>query len=440
MKTICWLVVTVLVVGGTLRAETVKDREGAVRADKAKLEAGTRWNYDDVEGGFALAAKSGKPLLVVLRCIPCLACMGIDTSVLEEAGLAPLLDQFVCVRVINANSLDLARFQFDFDLSFSAILFNGDGTVYGRYGSWQHQKDPVNKSTAGFRKTLEAGLELHRDYPANKSSLAGKQGTPVPYRTPIEFPALAGKYQSKLNWDGKVVQSCVHCHMIGDAFRASYRSRDQAVPLEWIYPQPSPVVLGLNLAADATAHVESVLPGSPAAKAGFRSGDDLLMLDGQPIGSIADASWSLHRAADGGVIPAKIRRSGQEEELRVELAPGWRSQSDISRRAGTWPMRSMAFGGLKLEDLTDVERGELGFAGDKMALRIQHVGEYGPHAAAKKEGFKAQDILTTVAGLNQRMSESALIGYLLQKHRPGEKLPVTVRRGTERIALKLPQQ
>ena len=246
MKTICWLVVTVLVVGGTLRAETVKDREGAVRADKAKLEAGTRWNYDDVEGGFALAAKSGKPLLVVLRCIPCLACMGIDTSVLEEAGLAPLLDQFVCVRVINANSLDLARFQFDFDLSFSAILFNGDGTVYGRYGSWQHQKDPVNKSTAGFRKTLEAGLELHRDYPANKSSLAGKQGAPVPYRTPIEFPTLAGKYQSKLNWDGKVVQSCVHCHMIGDAFRASYRSRDQAVPLEWIYPQPSPVVLVLT--------------------------------------------------------------------------------------------------------------------------------------------------------------------------------------------------
>jgi hypothetical protein len=39
------------------------------------------------------------------------------------------------VRVINANSLDLAKFQFDYDLSFSTIFFNADGTVYGRFGS-----------------------------------------------------------------------------------------------------------------------------------------------------------------------------------------------------------------------------------------------------------------------------------------------------------------
>ena len=35
--------------------------------------------------------------------------MGIDASVLGEPSLEPLLDQFVCVRVINANALDLSR-------------------------------------------------------------------------------------------------------------------------------------------------------------------------------------------------------------------------------------------------------------------------------------------------------------------------------------------
>ncbi|MBL9129955.1 MAG: thioredoxin family protein, partial [Verrucomicrobiaceae bacterium] len=124
-------------------AETVKDREGAVRNDKATLEADPRWNYNDIDAGFRLAKTTGKPLLVVLRCVPCVSCAGIDASVLQEKELVPLLDQFVCVRVINANALDLGKFQFDYDLSFSAMVFNGDGTVYGRYGSWLHQKDPL---------------------------------------------------------------------------------------------------------------------------------------------------------------------------------------------------------------------------------------------------------------------------------------------------------
>src|SRR5687768_6042320 len=93
--------------------EAVKDREGAVRKDRATMEFDARWVYNDIESGFAAAKRSGKPVLAVLRCVPCLSCMGIDASILGEASLETLLDQFVCVRVINANALDLAQFQFD---------------------------------------------------------------------------------------------------------------------------------------------------------------------------------------------------------------------------------------------------------------------------------------------------------------------------------------
>ena len=76
-------------------AETVKDREGAIRSDRQNLESGTRWKYNNLDEGLREARESGKPLLVTLRCVPCLACAGIDTEVLLEGdSLSGLLDEF----------------------------------------------------------------------------------------------------------------------------------------------------------------------------------------------------------------------------------------------------------------------------------------------------------------------------------------------------------
>jgi S1-C subfamily serine protease len=75
-----------------------------------------------------------------------------------------------------------------------------------------------------------------------------------------------------------------------------------------------------------------------------------------------------------------------------------------------------------------------------MAFKIFHVGQYGPHAAAKKAGFKKDDILIEIGDLNTRMTESALIGHLLLSNLPGEKIPSVVLRGGQRMTLELPQQ
>ena len=432
-------VVTALLAAASF-AETVKDREGAVRNDRAAMEKDARWIYNDFQRGFAEARRSGKPLLVVLRCVPCLSCMGIDASVLTKPELAPWLDQFVCVRVMNANALDLALFQFDYDLSFSTLFFNADGTIYGRYGSWTHQKNAQDTDTASFLRAVEGALAIHRGYPANKPSLAGKQGGPVPFKTPLEFPALAGKYQRDLDWDGKVVQSCVHCHQLGDAFRASFRDAGKAIPPELIFPQPAPETIGLSLAQNEGARVASVAPGSPAAKAGVQAGDEIVALAGQPLISIADASWVLHRAPESGALAAIVKHGDVAKSLSIDLPAGWRWKADISKRVGTWPMRAMALGGLVLEDLSDEERDRRSIAKDALALFVKSVGQYGKHAAAKNAGFQKDDVIVELDGASARTTEGEVIGQLLEQHRPGEKVKAVVLRGTQRVELTLPMQ
>lgn len=427
--------------GSSALAQAVKDREGAVRGDAKKMEGNDRWIYNDIAAGFAEAEKSGKPLMVVLRCVPCLGCLGIDTEVLmENRELQPLMDRFVRVRVINANALDLSLFQFDYDLSFSVLFLHPDRTVYGRFGSWEHQEDSQNKATSGLRQAMERVLALHARHGELADSLAGKTGPPMRYRTPVDMPPLSGRYRPELDWDGQVVKSCVHCHQVGDAMRLELRDAGKTLPLSLIAPYPAPGTVGLHLAEDPVTKVESIDPGSPAAAAGFESGDVLRFLDGQPLVSVADIAWVLHGADDSDELIAEVSRGGERKEVRLVLPDGWRARADLSRRVGTWPMRAMAFGGMKLEDLDESGRRRLGIAGDKLALEALHVGQYNKHAAAKRAGFRKGDVIVEVGGSDARLTESELLIRNLTSHTPGEKLPAVVLRGGKRVELQMPIQ
>ena len=414
-----------------LHGESVKDREGAVRQDKAKLQSSDRWHYNNVEGAFAEAQKSGKPVMLVLRCVPCLACMGLDTGVLTEGeAIKPLLDQFVCVRLINANAIDLTKFQFDYDLSYGVLFLNGDGTTYGRYGSWKHQKNSQETATEGLTKAMKAALEVHRGYPVNKPSLAGKQPGPTPFKTPAEIPELAQRYTPLLDWEGKVAQSCVHCHMIGSALQSWHRKEKKPMPESLIFPFPEPETIGLTLASYEIAKVVSVAPDSIAAKAGVQAGDEIASFAGQPLVSIADISYALHHTADEASIDGVLKRGGQEQKVKLTLPAGWRRKSQVTERATIWPERGMALGGMRLEPAE----------GQGMGFKVKGVGKYGIHATAMKSGIKEGDVIVSIDGISTPLSEGELVGHLLQSHQVGEKVKIVVLRGGEQKTIELPMQ
>src|SRR5262245_59008069 len=193
------------------------------------------------------------------------------------------MDKFVCVRLVQANGADLSLFQFDYDLTFAAFFMNADKTIYGRFGTRSDRKDAMkDMSMEGFRKALEGALELHKKYPANRTSLAGKRGSAPRFPVPEEYPSLKGKYSSKLDYEGKVVQSCIHCHQVRDAEFRFFRDDRKSIPDETLYAWPMPIVAGVSLDPKDKAKVASVTTGSAAERDGFKPGDEILSLEGQP--------------------------------------------------------------------------------------------------------------------------------------------------------------
>lgn len=421
------------------------DRETKVRDDRKLLGQDDHWIYNDLPKAFAEAKRTGKPLLVVFRCIPCEACSNFDEMVVaREPRIRRLMDQFVCVRVPQANGMDLSLYQFDYDMSLAMFLMRADGTIYGRFGTRSGQKDEDHEMTIdGLGKALSRGLEMHEEFEMFAPQLAGKKGAAAAIATPEEHPSLKGKYTDKLNYEGNVVKSCIHCHQIREAQRMTLRDAGKAIPDDLLFPWPNPSVLGFRLDPNECATVKEITPGSPAEAAGLQAGDELLVIGGQRPISIADVQWVLHTAKDGSELKVVARRGGSKGEMRplaISLTPGWRRQANISWRATTWDLRRQALGGMVLEVATPEQREALKLPADKLALHVKYVGQYNEHARAKQAGFQKGDIVIEFDGDTTPQTEGQLIATTVNRKKAGDKVSVKIARGEQRLTLVLPIQ
>lgn len=437
MQSVIWAAVV-----GTMLLGAEDQRTLKVLGDRKSVEEGGFWIYNDLARALDQARETGKPLLVVIRCIPCEACAQLDAQVVQrDPVVQKLLEKFVCVRIINANGLDLSLFQYDYDQSFAAFLLNADKTIYGRFGTRSHETESEQDvSVEGFARSLEAALKLHEQHPANKQALAAKRGPQPKIKSPEQFPSLKEKYGPKLAESGNVAASCIHCHQVGEALRRLYRDEGEPIPERVLFPYPMPNIIGLTMDPKQAASVLEVAAGSPAERGGFRRGDEIVSLAGQPLISTADFQWVLHNAPASGELKAEVRRDGQTLVLPLALENGWRRRGDLSWRASSWDLRRMAFGGMRLRSVTPEEHSQLGLAQNAPALWIKHVGQYGDHAAAKRAGFLKDDVLIELDGQPVPASETELLAALLASKKPGQRVPAVVLRGGKRVELELPVQ
>lgn len=340
---------------------------------------------------------------------------------------------------MQAWGLDLSLFQFDYELTWAALFMNADRAIYGRYGS-RFGKGSREVTLEGFKKALEGALDLHAAYPGNKAALAGKKGPAPPFPTPEAIPALRGKPNVRPA-DGTRA-NCVHCHQAHDATLWSLRDQGKALPDNLVWPYPPPEQVGLSLDPGERALVTAVAPESPAGKGGFRAGDRIVTLDGQPILSIADVQWVLHQAREPVTLRAELERDGSPARAELALAEGWRRKGDFTWRVVTWSLRHRLLGTEPLQALSVDERRALGVPEGAMALRVKGFPPdwVKEQNRAARQKFRPGDVLVEADGRRDLATEAALLGYLLQKKWPGQTADFTVLRDgrRERVTLPLP--
>lgn len=415
-------------------AASAQDRDTKVRNDKKLLEASEHWIYNDLPKGLREAQRRNKPLLVVLRCIPCEACHEFDEQVVErEPTVRHWLDQFVCVRIPQGNHLDLSLFQFDYDMSFAVMYLHHDGTILGRFGTRTGQSNEhEDMHLEGFAESMTRAVELYKNFDQYRAALAAKKGPPSPVPYPEEYPSLKGKYSDRIDYEANTARSCVHCHQIREAQRLVYRSKGEPLPDRLMFPWPSLSVIGLKADPKTATTIAHVEPGSIGARAGIRPGDKLLAMNGQPLVSVADAQWVLDQADDAATIRVELQRGNQTREVTLNLPAGWRRASNIDWRATSWDLRRMVFGGMKLDALSDAERREHRLPPGQTALLVRHVGEYGEHARAKQAGVQKGDILIAYDGRTDLLTESQLLAYGMQQKKPGDQVELSLLRNGQR--------
>ncbi len=331
--------------------------------------------------------------------------------------------------------MDLSIFQFHGQLTWAVFFLNADRTIYGRYGSRAPSGTSGFKGNdrfvtmEGFKKALQGALETHAAFPANRSSLAGKTGPAPLAKTPEAIPAAASYGVRRVDGADKN-KGCVHCHEVQDWEFIEARKKGP-VPdrLLWTYPMPD--ALGLSLDPLERATATAVAPGSAAEKGGFKAGDRLLTLEGQPLLSIADVQWVLHQAPEPGHVKGEVERGGRKLAVSLELRAGWRRVFSYTDNLSVgWASRTRT-AGMRLEPLPSLDREKLGLAESTPALRIRDLSPdfaRDRNTSPKKAGLLKGDVLLELDGRPIPATESEVLALLLQMKKPGDKATIGYRR------------
>ena len=432
MKKTLFLMGICLSLSATAAVPSLLDR---LQDDNARGQ--NQWIYNDLQKAMTEARRTGKPIFVTFRCVPCNACKAFDAEVAKGNNVIRDLAEkhFISLRQVEMKGVDLSLFQFDYDLNWAGMFINADGVVYARYGTQSTDGPDAYNSIAGLKNTMERVLKLHAAYPANKVQLAGKRGTPKPYKTAMEMPGLENKQAYRQTTHRN---NCIHCHNIHDAENHKLHLEGKLTKEKlWRYPFPENI--GLNIDAVDGQRISKVQPNSPATRAGLKTGQRITHANGQPITSIADLQWVLHNLRNG-VETIRLTVAGSSRAHAVRTAPGWK-KTDISWRGSLWALHPRIRVYFPPASANEIRR--LNLPAGQHALKVKWINTGSKEGrAAYGAGLRLNDYVVGIAGkpFDNSINHRTFNLHVKMNYKSGQKLPLDLIRSGRKMRLDLPLQ
>lgn len=192
--------------------------------------------------------------------------------------------------------------------------------------------------------------------------------------------------------------------------------------------------------------IETVQEGTPASRAGLRSGDLVLEYDGERVRSVQQFTRLVQETPAGRTVRAVVVRGGARQTL--DVTPEQRGARDVqdllSRRVERVP-RNFAFDfdsfapeirtlvtprqlGATLTPLTEQLESYFGVTGGVLVSSVQ------AESAASAAGLRAGDVITQVNG--RRVEGPNDVSQAVRNAGPGATIDLTVTREKKEVALK----
>jgi Do/DeqQ family serine protease len=210
---------------------------------------------------------------------------------------------------------------------------------------------------------------------------------------------------------------------------ASARGGNSAVKRPWLGAKlqaVSPEIAeGLGLKRPAGALVASVAPESPAARAGIKSGDLILKVDGLGVDDPNAFDYRFATKPLGGTAQLDLLRDGREIRLPVilEAAPDTRRDELVIRSRSP-------FSGAKVANLSPALADQLHLESTDDGVVIVEVTE---GSTAGSLGFQSGDLIVSVN--NERITNTRELDRIV---RAGSRLwRITIVRGGQQISVVL---
>lgn len=325
-------------------------------------------------------------------------------------------EQFVRLRLSNLRGLDLNVFDFDYDLTWVALMLTAEGKVLGRFGGRDASSASVYLSLPGLRHSLERALEKHRKEPKGKAPLKAA-------RLPEDYPAAR-----KMG-----AATCIHCHHVHE-FQREKSMAEGTWNADQELRYPDPALLGFQLDARQGDQINRLDKGSTADRAGIMKGDVVVSIGGHALASILDVQHALDRAPAKDDILLVYRRGSEEREATLRPDKSWRERMDISWR---WSLKNLKpEPPVAGEDLGAGEKKSLGLAPDRLAFR------QGPFlaTAARQAGVQVGDIFLRVGPKDLALTARQFDTYFRLHFKSGDEVPFLLLRGKEKlnVTIKVP--